>query len=810
MTVQSSSFHFEAMFAAVEAAGQSIAPVWPLDRSIAVNPVWEQRSEHISEVAAELGALGGIRCLMPGDYYLRLWQRSVIKNRHLVAAASDQGVTATPEDLLQALKAPLASEHWQNVSDWLDESPQRQNKMAWRDEITHQISQFMADYTQSKVQTGNQPHSQVKPLYQAWVSQARADKGITILMGEPGLARAFQELPDDPGALILAAFSELGVTSAHQAEQYAKALLLDINGWASRLSFERWEARLNGQEEDALPQLVAIRLGWELALWRHWQWRHPQAAKRLQAAWFMQLPQIGLLKERHRYSQQLLWVWQRAAERARQEEEQRLLRSPALKAAPQTSLQAVFCIDVRSEIIRRALESQSPTITTHGFAGFFGLSAAYAPVGTGLKRPQLPGLFSAGFSVTEGGHEAQELGQVRAVRHQQQAAWNDFSRGASTAFSMVEALGLTYAGKLLKRTFGRQRDDHPVNDLATTGHWDLYQGERPLTISEKADIAGQVLKGLGLRRLARSVMLVGHGSHTTNNPHAAGLDCGACGGQTGAINVQVVAQLLNNQAVRKELAERGQRIPDATHFYAALHNTTTDDLDCFGELPEDVGQWLKDATLLAQRERAGNLGLKDQPAFNNPDALDREIRKRAADWSEVRPEWGLAGNSAFIVAPRRMTRGVNFGGRAFLHDYDASLDSDFSILEAIMTAPMVVTHWINMQYNASVTDPLKFGSGNKLLHNVVGGHLGVFEGNGGDLRIGLPFQSVHNGQRWMHEPLRLSVYIAAPEAAISDVIDRHETVRDLVHNEWINLFVLRDNGSVSRCAAHGWEEEINA
>ena len=241
-----------------------------------------------------------------------------------------------------------------------------------------------------------------------------------------------------------------------------------------------------------------------------------------------------------------------------------------------------------------------------------------------------------------------------------------------------------------------------------------------------------------------------------------------------------------------------------------MHNTTTDDIDCFGELPEDVGQWLKDATLLAQRERAGNLGLKDQPAFNNPDALDREIRKRAADWSEVRPEWGLAGNSAFIVAPRRMTRGVNFGGRAFLHDYDASFDSDFSILEAIMTAPMVVTHWINMQYNASVTDPLKFGSGNKLLHNVVGGHLGVFEGNGGDLRIGLPFQSVHNGQRWMHEPLRLSVYIAAPEAAISDVIDRHETVRDLVHNEWINLFVLRDNGSVSRCAAHGWEEEINA
>jgi uncharacterized protein YbcC (UPF0753/DUF2309 family) len=112
-----------------------------------------------------------------------------------------------------------------------------------------------------------------------------------------------------------------------------------------------------------------------------------------------------------------------------------------------------------------------------------------------------------------------------------------------------------------------------------------------------------------------------------------------------------------------------------------------------------------------------------------------------------------------------------------------------------MTAPMLVTNWINLQYYASVTDNHRYGSGNKVLHNVVGGNLGVFEGNGGDLRIGLPMQSLHDGSRWMHQPLRLSVYIAAPREPIAQIAARHDTVRDLVDNEWLYLFRLDDDGS---------------
>jgi hypothetical protein len=129
-----------------------------------------------------------------------------------------------------------------------------------------------------------------------------------------------------------------------------------------------------------------------------------------------------------------------------------------------------------------------------------------------------------------------------------------------------------------------------------------------------------------------------------------------------------------------------------------------------------------------------------------------------------------------------------------LHDYEASQDSDGSILELLMTAPMLVTHWINWQYHASTCDPQRLGSGNKVLHNVVGGNLGVFEGNGGDLRIGLSRQSLHDGERWMHEPLRLTVVIDAPRPAIEAVIHKHAVVKQLLNNGWLHLWRFEEAG----------------
>lgn len=812
--------------AACAQACRAIAPAWPLDRAIAVNPHWSRIGLPLRRVAARMAVLGQIQVFAPRAYLKQAWEAQRITPDALACALAElpaaRAAGLTPAPCIDALQGALPVSPLPLLIDVLDDDPARHARLSWRQAITHQVSQTCAAYFDQQ-QADWQP-ARVHGLYAFWRDTITHDHGIGLLMGLPDLGRRLAALPQSREDAEQWVLQRLGLHESVWAD-YLEAVLLTVNGWASWCAYLGWQAGLEGGRDTHLRDLLAIRLAWGAILL---ECKDDAAARRafgaLQAEWaradalLTQAEQALLIDE----------VWQRALEIGYQRELARKLgvatgNPPARPAtAPTIEAQAAFCIDVRSEPLRRALEAAWPGVQTLGFAGFFGLPVAYTPLATSARRPQLPGLLPATIEVTDrvlvNDDDTVDAGaQDAAVRARRQRLadgqpWLAASRWPGAAFSFVEAAGFSYLGKLGQwlrpKAAERAQDDlfglparlRPVCRPVLTG----------LDTAAKAMLAGRVLHAMGLdKQFAPLVLLVGHGSQSENNAQAAALDCGACCGQTGEVNARALARLLNESAVRERLLAQGIRIPATTRFVAALHNTTTDEiqgLDIDLLPPEAGARWDRLQRVFAQagdqvrRERAPSLGL--DPRLPHARLL-AQLRRRASDGAQTRPEWGLAGNAAFVIAPRHRTRGVVLDGRSFLHDYDAAQDADGSVLELLMTAPMVVTHWINWQYHASTCDPQRLGSGNKVLHNVVGGQIGVFEGNGGDLRIGLSRQSLHDGERWVHEPLRLTVVIDAPRDAIDRVMAQHAVVRQLVENGWLHLWRY-DTDGLARYADRTW------
>ena len=809
----------QALEADIETACKRIAPTWPLDQFIAVNPYWGFVEQPIEAASAQLARLSGTRLLMDRAYYREKWQRGELGPAHLQRAIAEKSASWTPDQLIAGLDDSDTAPATRSllVSDRVDAQRDLRHAMPWRDFIAHQISQHCAAHFDRHQAAWGPDRS--AGLYPTWRERAFDDRSPLLLMGLKYFGDTVRALPTEPRALIAAATQALGIP-ATRLEAYFTGLLLSVNGWAAWCAYERWQARLAQGDDDQIVHLLAIRLAWELVLFRVPAFA---VAKLRLDGW----PESPTLPLEEQVAQEQDWLLQRALEIAYQEPLLRGLIS-GLDAQPQqaVAVQAVFCIDVRSEIFRRALESSSPHVQTLGFAGFFGLPISYSPIGTSMTRPQLPGLLAPAQTVSDAAGSA-SLGEAIARQRKQglqwRRRWQEFRSSASSGFTFVESCGLLYAGKLVQSTLASEGDARPMEQTGLSAH--QRASLRPVlptghdAFEARCDLAAGVLGAMGLRRnFARLVLLAGHGSQSANNPHASGLDCGACGGQTGEVNARVLAGLLNEPDVRAGLLTRGFDVPDRTQFVAGLHNTTTDevtlyDLDRLSATHQDdlkrLRAWLGSAGDTARAERAASLGLADQR--HDATGLKRAVRIRANDWAQVRPEWGLANNAAFIVAPRERTRHLDLGGRAFLHDYRWQDDAGFKVLELIMTAPMLVTNWINLQYYASTVDNRRYGSGNKVLHNVVGGRLGVFEGNGGDLRIGLPWQSLHDGERLLHTPLRLSVFIEAPQAAISAIIGQHEIVRQLVQNEWLHLFRLdSEQRTVSAYRRSDWAVTIPA
>ncbi len=761
---------------AVEAAVRAIPPLWPLATSVAVNPFLGQSGEDLGTAAARLGRAAGARVTMPRAWYRDRIADGRIRDEDLAAALAASCDPQRPGDLA-ALKQAAAGEGTSpRALPTIAELAEAETGVDWPGLVASRIGAWASGHFDRGQALWAAP--QHGGPYRRWRTFASHDLTPEIA-GLKGFCSHVATAPAEAREAIARAVASLGLSTGEQ-EAYFHRLLMDLGGWAQHARYLLWQAERNGRTDTTVMELLALRLVWEEALLQRGGERVNATWQAARAAYGQPLaPTPDLIVDA---------ILQEAAERAGQRALSEILAAPHEDAPPTTpSLQAVFCIDVRSEVFRRALEAADPGITTAGFAGFFGLPVSHRDFASDTEELRLPVLLTPALRTRASGTEEADRSARLSARASR--AWGRFKLAAVSSFAFVEASGPIYAARLLRDALGLGRSAGAVPPAP--------QIVRAMDPMIRIALAERVLRAMSMTQgFARLVLLVGHGAGVVNNPQASALHCGACGGHKGEVNARLLAGMLNDAGTRKGLARRGIVIPDGTLFVAALHDTTADAVSLFdGDCPsegyrEDLSRarrWLDQAGRAARAERVLRL-----PAVRDAE----DLLRRGRDWSQVRPEWALAGCSAFVAAPRRRTHGRNLHGRAFLHDYDWKADRDFSVLELILTAPVVVASWISLQYYGSVVAPDVFGSGNKLLHNVTGG-LGVVEGNGGLLRSGLALQSVSDGEQLAHDPLRLTVCIEAPREAMSAVLERHPGVRALFDNRWLHLFALGPDGRMA-------------
>jgi uncharacterized protein YbcC (UPF0753/DUF2309 family) len=813
---------------AIAAACNRIAPLWPLKHFVAVNPFLGFTHQGFGTTCATMRRVCKQDMLMPRQFFRDAVAQGIIDDGAIAKALANAPANASVPGDVALAKAALARDAGERVkppavvatvAEVLDRLAQGDRQASRTSFMVDEISKWCASYFDEGQASWKLPEKALPP-YQAWRMAARHDRNPET-MGIKGFRATIASLPEDPVACIEFIVEAIGIPERARVD-YLHRALFDINGWASYVRYLVWDNGLYGRADDRLVQLLAIRMAWGYCLFlertdpaftQAWAAEMRQAEALPDDAGLGADPELALdLLFQEAY--EIAWQRQLLNKLARKDGAgpfQLPRRNTARKP-----LQAAFCIDVRSEVYRRALETVAPDAETIGFAGFFGYPIEYIPIGRETGGAQCPVLLTPAFTVTEAvngasANQETEILGLRLLRRRAAKAWKAFKLSAVSSFTYVETAGLFFAGKLVGDTLGLTRTVSDPNtdgfDADVIGKLGPRLAPREvggrmtgLNAEQRLTQAEAVLRAMSMTEdFGRIVLLAGHGSTTANNPHASGLDCGACGGHTGEANARVAADILNDPDVRAGLVGKGIVIPVDTWFIGALHDTTTDDVKLFDtdRVPAalkpyvtEVQGWLAKASALTRAERARFLSVDPKGD------IDAQVLRRSRDWSEVRPEWALAGNGAFIAAPRSRTLGIDLGGRSFLHNYDWQKDNGFGILTLIMCAPMVVASWINLQYYGSTVNNRAFGSGNKVLHNVVG-TLGVLEGNAGDLKTGLPWQSVHDGTRFLHEPLRLNVFIEAPLQAMSDVIMGNQMVRDLLDNKWLHLWAINDDGVVS-------------
>lgn len=662
-------------------------------------------------------------------------------------------------------------------------------------------------------------------FYSAWRQLIQYDPAIS-----KSLRKNLKDWPKDANTALEVALSALEIPKL-EFQHYLEGHLLSLPGWAGMLL---WRSQQSSHEQALLIEYLAIRISMEWALikpylplsnqqsetkvsnvdliasWIHWGNLSLEEWTRMSSN-----DQNEYLKFAYRFDEMIRRkIWLEAWEQTYKDQLSDKLLSKNTNGKKTSLAQLAFCIDGRSERFRRHLEKEGP-FETIGIAGFFGLPIATSELGSKHSHASMPVISKPEHKINEFVDE-KELKRYQERKSAANSLGHTFKTMKHNLLAnliLPEVSGPILSLQMVTRSFIPRTADRflrclrenwvrkPETKLSLNHDKEKEEGlPVGFTEEEKVKYASQALKLMGLtKNFSPLVVFCGHGSHSVNNPYASSLDCGACGGASSGINARVLAELCNLPEVRNALLTQGIEIPEDTVFVAGEHNTTVEKLRWIyvPELSKSAQEAFDriEAILPKVSEHANAERLTQLPNFQSKHKNPTDEAKRfAQDWSEIRPEWGLARNASFIIGKRELTQNGNLEGRAFLHNYDWQQDENGELLAGIIAGAGTVAQWINLQYYASTVAPHYYGSGNKTTQTITSG-LGVMQGNASDLLAGLPWQSVmQSDKEYFHSPLRLLIVIQAPTEYIQRLLNNDPAFQDKVQNGWVQLASIDPKG----------------
>jgi len=427
---------------------------------------------------------------------------------------------------------------------------------------------------------------------------------------------------------------------------------------------------------------------------------------------------------------------------------QKLADRPSQLPRATSNVAMVMCIDVRSEKMRRVLESRHG-VATLGFAGFFGadISIVTQNQSHSFENQMCPLILKPSIQLNNN--------KTPQFKELISALWGQANRG-SGALAMAEGFGLLQLALNLRNTFAPKLSKNYVAQESSP----IISDEAYLAIpfESKVHLARTLMSNLPLDSYAE-VIFVGHESGVPNNPFTSLYECGACGGNSGLVNAYYAAKLLNDSKVMSAAGFAHC----STSFGYAMHNTTHQTIHILAGGP-----------------------------LTSPLAKDHSLTQRTKvreAWWQAFPEFGLTGNVGAIIAPRALTAHLDLNGKYFLHDYDSTQDTSGAKLASILAGPGQVMQMINSQYNLTVCDPANFSAGDKTRLNVFT-QAGALAGAGGALKRGMPWQAIGLTENEpLHQPIRLQIFIAAPQELINSALAQ-TPLAELVANGWIAVHAL--------------------